>query len=187
MKTILGIVVGILILLGAAALAMATGFVQLPGSPQQTNVQGSPPLQPLSAQSSEKADVVVTLSERFFNRQLANSLTQGGQVQSAQIDLHPNNLANITATVQVSSGLRVTPNASVLMGAQDGRLVIEITKVDVAGLSVPNSLIEPQIAQLKQSAETQINRQLAELEKTTGLKLKSLATTENSLTLSFGG
>ena len=91
--------------------------------------------------------MVVTLSEGFFNKQITDNLPQGGQVQSAQIDLHPDNLANVTATVQVNSSLRLSPDAAVQMGVQDGRIVIDITKVDVGGLSVPSSLIEPQIAQ----------------------------------------
>jgi hypothetical protein len=46
-------------------------------------------------------------------------------------------------------------------------------------------LIEPQIAQIKTTAETELNRQFASMQAATGLKLQSLTSTEGSLTLSF--
>lgn len=185
MKVLGIVVVGILLLVCAGGVVFGMGLLPFSRDATQTNVQAQP-LQPLPTQSSDTADMVVTLSERFFNKQIADKMPAGGQVQNAEIDLHANNTANVTATVQVNSQVRVSPNASVQLGVQNGRIVVDITKVDVGGLALPNSMIEPQINQLKQTAENQLNSQLAQFEQTTGLKLQSLSTTENSLTVFFG-
>jgi hypothetical protein len=99
--------------------------------------------------------------------------------------LHANNLANVSATVQVNSLVRVTPNISLQLGVANGRIVINVLQVNVGGFGVPSSMIEPQIQQLKQNAEDDLNTQLAVLQNATGLKLQTLSTTENSLTLEF--
>lgn len=180
----------VLVVVGIVVVALLCGGVFLSGlfpgatPAPQTSVESSP-LQPLPAQAPETADMTVTLSERYFNTQLAQGLPQGGQVANAQIDLHANNQANVTATIQLNSAVRLTPDAAVQLNVQNGRIVFDVTKVDVGGFGVPNSLIEPQIAQLKQTAENQLNTQLAELERSMGLTLESMSTTENSLTLFF--
>lgn len=196
MKAIVGIVLGIVALLGIAGGAVATGVVRLPFSAPQTNVaaqlraqvpatvQSSPPLQPAVAQSSDSADMVVTLSERFLNRKIVEGMPQGGEVSNPQIDIHANALADFTATVRTGF-LTVTPRASVQLSVKNGRIVIDVLKVDVGGFGVPSSMIQPQIDELKATAETELNQQFADLEKSTGLKLQSLSTTENSLTLYF--
>jgi hypothetical protein len=195
-KAIAGILLGIVAVLGIAGGAIATGIVRLPFSPPETSVaaqiqaqvpatvQSSPPLQPASAQSTDGADMIVTLSERFLNRKIVEGMPQGDEISNPQIDLHADALADFTATVR-SGFLTVTPRASVRLAVQNGRIVIDVLNVDVGGFGVPSSMIQPQIDQLKATAETELNKQFADLEKTTGLKLHSLTTTENSLTLYF--
>jgi hypothetical protein len=195
-KVIVGILLGIVALLGIAGGAIATGIVRLPYSAPQTNVaaqvqaqvpvtvQSAPPLQPAVAQSSDGVDMVVTLSERFLNRKVVEGMPQDGEVSNPQIDLHTNSLADFGATVKTSF-LTVTPQASVQLSVKNGRVVIDVLKVDVGGLGVPSSMIQPEIDRLKATAESELNKQFADLDKTTGLKLYSLSTTENSLTLYF--
>ncbi len=184
MKVVGGVVIGILALLCIGATAVATGIVRAPFSAPQTLVQGAPALLPLSTQA-DGADMTVTLSERFLNKMVAEGMPKGGDVSNAQIDLHQGNRADVTAAVKTGF-VTLTPKAAVTFAVQNGRIVIEVQRVDVGGFGVPNSLIEPQIAQLKQTAERELNQKLAELEKTTGLTLQSLSTTENSMTLVFG-
>ncbi len=184
MKVIAGLVLGMLAVCGIGAGAVALGLIPSPITAPQRNVQGLPPLKPLA--QSNVADISVTLSERYLNQQLARGVAQDAQVSNTQMDLHANNLANISATVQVNSLLRVTPNISLQLGTANGRIVINVLQVNVGGFGVPSSLIEPQIQQLKQNTENDLNGQLIVLQNSTGLKLQTLSTTENSLTLEFG-
>ncbi len=185
MKIITGIIVGIVALVGIGGAAIATGIVRAPFSAPQTNIQAAPPLQLLLAQTPNNADMSVTLSERFLNKQIIKGIPNTGEISNAQLDLHAGDLADVTATVQVNRLLTVQPKISVKLAVQNGRIVIEVQRVDVGGIGIPDSLIQAQVAQLKQTAEEELNKQFAELEKSTGLKLHSLSTTENSLTLYF--
>lgn len=196
MKLIAGALLGLCALLGIAAGAVAMGIVHIPILNTETNVESSPPLQPLPApssppsqpppaQTSLNADMVLTLSERYVSKLLIQGLPQGGAVQNAQIDVRENNLADIQATVRVNESLTVKPTLSLALDVQAGRLVIDVQKVDLGGFGIPQSLIEPQIADLKQNTETELNRQLADFQKSTGLKLQALSTTNTGLTLYF--
>ncbi len=185
MKVITGIIVALLIVLCVGGLAVGAGFMFLNRAATSAGVQAMPPLQPLAAQATDNDDMVVTVSERYLNRQLTQNMPQSGQVSNVFLDLHAGQLANVSATVQVNSLLTLQPNATVQFGVADGRIQITVQKVEVGGFGVPSSFVEPQIAELETNAETKLNQQLAELEKTTGLKLSSLSTTENSLTLHF--
>lgn len=187
MKVLVTAIVGIIVLLGAAGAGVLAGIVPVRFGETQANFQGQvatvPPLQPLNAQVGG-ADMVITLSERFLNQQIGKGVPQTGEVSNAQIDLHSNSLANFTATVKTGF-LTVQPNATVQFSVQNSRIVIDVLKVDVGGFGVPSSLIQPQIDQLKLGAEAALNSQFADLQKNTGLKLQSVSTTENSLTLNF--
>lgn len=185
MKQLRIIVLGIVALVGIGACALAGTFITAPTATPQTSVQGAPPLQPAATQPSDNADMTVTLSERYLNRTIAQGLAQGGQVQSAELDIHSGAIVDVNAVVQVNSQLRLSPKVTMLLEVQNGRIVVTVQKVDVGGFGVPNSLIEPQVAQLKETAETNLNAQLANLAASTGLKLQVLSTTENSLTLFF--
>jgi hypothetical protein len=196
MKVIVTIVLGIVALLGVAGGAVATGIVRMPFAPPQTNVQAqlqaqiptsvqpSPPLQPQATQTTDGADMIVTLSERFLNRRIVEGMPQGGDVSDPRIDLHANDLANFTATVRTGF-LTLNPDASVKFSVQRGRIIVDVLKVDVGGFGVPNSMIQPQVDNLKATAEDELNEQFAEIQRSTGLTLKSLSTTENSLSLYF--
>jgi hypothetical protein len=182
-KALLVVIVGIFTFLCVGGVALATGVMQLPSTALQTNIQASPPLQPLNAQVANAPDMTVTLSERYMNLQMTKSMTNSAE-SNPQIDLHANNLADVSSTVRAGF-LTVRPKASVSFAVQNGRVVISVLRVDVGGFGVPSSLIEPQINSLKQNAETELNKQFANLQTTSGLKLQSLSTTENSLTLNF--
>lgn len=184
MKAIVGIVIGILALVGAGAGAVATGILQLPTATPQTNFQAAPPLQPLTAQPTAVPDMTITLSERFLNKRIGSALPTGGQVSNVQLDLQAGETALVSATLRTGF-LNVNLRATMKLAAQNGRIVIDIGQVDAGGFGVPSSLIEPQVAELKRTAETELNKQFAEMEKTQGVKLRTLTTTDNSLTLFF--
>ena len=189
MKFILGVVVGIVVLAGIAGGVILFGLVPVTRSPILTAVQGSvasaAALQPLAQQSTDNADMIITLSERFMNQQMTAGMTQGGGVENPQLDLHDGGAANFTGTVPVNALFKANINASLQFSVQNGSIVLDITNVDVGGFGVPSSLIQPQVDQIKSTAETQLNQQFSNLTASTGLHLQSLTTTENSLTLYF--
>jgi hypothetical protein len=126
----------------------------------------------------------VTIQETLLNAQIGAGVPEGGQISNPRVDLHPDNLADLTANV--NTGLIVLqPQVTIKLSAQDGRIVIDVLNIDVGGLGVPTALIEPQIVEIKRNAEDQLNRQFAELERTTGNKLQSITSTENELILRF--
>lgn len=196
MRVIAGALLALIALLGICAGAATLGFVTIPSLSTLTQVQSSPPLEPMPIQAptihdaeqsttNPNADLTLTLSERYLNKQLTQGLPRDGAVQNADLDIRANNLAELLATVEVNTSLTVKPKLSLALSVQNGRMVIDVKKIDVGGFNVPQSWIEPQIAELKETTEKEFNRQFAELEKSTGLKLLSLSTTKDTLTLRF--
>jgi|GEM_PF-2851719 len=184
MKVVVGAMLALLVL-GCAGGLVLLGVIPVRRTPSASDAHAVPPLQSLPAQTTDNHDMVVTLSERYLNRQLTKNMPQDGAATDVRLDLHEGNTANVSATIQLNSLLTVQPNASLKFNVVNGRITIEVTQVDVGGFGVPSSLIEPQITQVKANAESELNRQLADLQMTTGLKLQVLSTTENSLTLYF--
>jgi hypothetical protein len=126
----------------------------------------------------------VTIQEALLNIQIGAGVPEGGQISNPSINLLPDNLAELTANV--NTGLIVVkPKATLKLSAQDGRIVIDVLNIDVGGVALPSNVIEPQIAVIKRDAEDRLNQQFSELEKSTGLKLQSIRTTDNELILRF--
>jgi hypothetical protein len=186
MKILVGLAIGIVTFFVAiAGGVMAAGIAPL-GSISGTGiVQAAPPLQATPTPTAVSADMIITVSERFMNQEMVKGVPPGGQIQNPQVNLHAGQLADFTALVQLNAFMSVNPTVSVRFSVQNGRVVIDVLQVQVGGIGVPSSLIEPQIAQIKTTAETELNRQFAAMQAATGLQLKSLTTTEDSLTLSF--
>lgn len=176
MRFIAGCLVGAIALLGIGGSAIVLSGLVPPAAQ---------PMQAALAQSTPVSDMVVTLSERYLNYSLGKGLPAGGQVRDVQLDLHPNNLASATATIPINAFITVRPKATLRLGVGEGKVTIDVMQVDVGGLGIPNSLIEPQIDDLKRSAESQLNSQLSALAASSGLRLYALSTGENTLTLSF--
>lgn len=126
----------------------------------------------------------VSISESDLNQQLNQNLPPGGQVSNVFLDLHAENTASISATIQLNS-ITLQPTASLQAAVVNHRIAITVTRVRVGGFGVPSSMIEPQIADLKNMAERELNAQLEKLEQTTGFKLQAITTTENELRLYF--
>lgn len=185
---VLGIVLG----LGILACGMFSGVSGSNPSPTLTNVDVVPTVtalpiptrKSLPTQASIPNSQAFTLSESDLNQQLTRNLPQDGTVSNVHLDLHEGNTANVSATVRVNS-LTLQPDASVQVVVTDGRIAIDVLQVNVGGFGVPRSMIEPQIADLKTMAETELNKQLATLETNSGLKLRAITTTEDSMTLYF--
>lgn len=184
MKIIVGIVLGALIVLCAGAAAVATGVVPLTVPPPQTQVQASPPLQPLS-QSPIDADLTITLSERYLNKQISKGLPQGGSISDVVVDVRAGGNALVTATTRVNNFLTLRPQVTIQAGQQNGRIVITVLQVNAGGFNVPSSMIEPQIAQLKTDAENALNRALVDPQNAAGMTLREVSTTDNSFTVVF--
>ena len=184
MRAVGTVVLGIFAFIGIVACALGANAVVAPTATPQINVQGAP-LQPAPAQATDNADMTVTLSERYMNNNIARGLAQGGSVESAQLDIQSNAVVVIDAVMQVNSQLRLSPRVTTQLTAENGRIVVNVQNVNVGGFGVPSSLIEPQINQMKQNAETNLNTQLEKFTASSGLKLQALSTTENSLSLFF--
>lgn len=188
MRVFVTLVIGAIVVCGILGGAILTGIVRIPSSSSETSFQAQLPtltaLQPIPSQASDTADMTVTLSERFLNNQIALGVPATDQISNPQLDIHADNLADFSATVNTGF-FNVKPQATVKLAVQNARIVLDVQKVDVGGFGVPASLIQPQIDQLKQNAEAALNAQFAKLQATTGLKLQSLSTTENTLTLYF--
>ncbi|MBI4674738.1 MAG: hypothetical protein HY741_24090 [Chloroflexi bacterium] len=185
MKVIIGIGIAILALLCVGGIAIGAGLVLSNQAPTATDLQAMPPLQRLAAQATGNDDMIVTISERYLNRKMTQGSPQDSQVSNVRLDLHAGNIANVYATVQINALLTVQPNATVQFSVSNGRMQIKVQQVQVGGFGVPSNLVERQIAELQSNAETQLNQQLAEVEKGAGLKPSAVSTTENSLTLYF--
>lgn len=187
MKVLFTLVVGAIAVCGLLGGAVLAGIIHVPSgavSNFQAQLPTLPALQPLPAQASDTSDMTITLSERFLNNRIAIGVPSTAQISNAQLDLHAGNLADFSATVNTGF-INVNPKATVLLSVRNGRIVLDVQKVDVGGFGVPSSLIQPQIDQLKQTAETALNNEFAQLQASTGLTLQALSTTENSLTLYF--
>ncbi len=190
MKIITAFLFGILAVAGiggAAIVGLAPGM-----SSPQTRVAGVSVLQALATPTAvltptaaDNSDMVITLSERYLNQNIAQGIPQGGQVSNVQLDLHPGNTADLHATLKLNTFVTLQPKLALQLGIANGLVTIDVTSVDVGGFGVPSSLIQPQIDSFKAMASAQLNAQLTAMSQSTGLKLQSLTTTENSLTVSF--
>lgn len=138
----------------------------------------------LPIQPTTPGGQTVTISESDLNQQMNQNLPPGSEVSNVFLDLHPGNTANVRATLRLNS-LTLQPNASLKASVVNNRVSIEVTQVSVGGFGVPSSMIEPQIANLKNMAERELNSQLAQLEAETGYKLQAISTTETGMTLNF--
>ena len=183
MKTILVVFVGMLALVGFGACSLGSGIAQSPTAAPPTAVPVNRTAVPPAAPANGNAGTDFTLRESDLNQNIAQGLS-GGEISNAHIDIHPGELADVTATIS-TGGLNLSPKASVKISVQNGRMVLDVLNVEVGGFGVPSSLIEPQIAQVKQAAETELNKQFDTIRASSGLTLQSVTTNEGSLTLHF--
>ena len=182
MKVVFVILAGALAFAGACAIPFGIG--QAPPTVPPTAIVVSPPTQAPSAPSNGNGGTVFTLQESDLNQNIARGLGSG-EISNARIDIHPGERADFTATVN-AGGVSLNPTLSVQFSVQNGRIVIDVLDVNVGGFGVPTNLIEPQIAQLEQTAETELNRQLDQIRANSGLVLQSISTSEDSMMLQFG-
>jgi hypothetical protein len=124
------------------------------------------------------------ITEQELNAQIAAGVPQGGDISNPRVDLHPGEVADFTADLRTNFGV-LTPRASVRFSVRNGRVVMDVLGVDVGGMALPASLIQPQVDNLKATAEAELNRQLDAIRASGGLTLQSLRTTEDTLTVYF--
>ncbi len=186
MKIVKMVALGIVALLGVLGCSVFSGVAENPAPTRIVIVEPTvtplplPTTMPTPAPNAQ----VFTVTESDLNQQLGQNLPSDGQVSNVFLDLHPGNVANVSATLRLNS-LTLQPNAAIKVNVANNRISIDVTQVSVSGLGVPGSMIQPQIDNLKALAENQLNRQLETLEQNTGFKLQSVNTTEDSLTLYF--
>jgi hypothetical protein len=186
MKRMQVFVLGVLLVVGALGCEFLSDAVESNPTPP-TAVLVVPTLPPPTVAPvapTQPGAQSVTISESDLNQQLNQNLPSGGEVSNVFLDLHEGNTASVRATIRLNS-LTLQPNASLKASVVNNRVSIEVTQVSVGGFGVPTSMIEPQIANLKNMAERELNSQLATLEANTGFKLQSIRTTETDMTLFF--
>jgi hypothetical protein len=106
MKLIVGFMVGVLVFVVAiAGGVMAVGVPPLDSMAGPALAQAAPPAQATPTPTVAPADMIITLSERFMNQEMAKGVPPGGQIQNPQLDLHAGELADFTALVQVNTFL----------------------------------------------------------------------------------
>lgn len=183
MKTIYFALLGIFALAGIGACALATTAAPTSLPPTVPAAASAVPPSPIVTQPNQATGSIFTLSESDLNAQIAQGISQG-EISNAHIDLLPNNLADFSATLRTGN-LTLEPKISIELAVQNGQIVINVLKIEVGGFGLPSSLIETQIAQIKQTAETELNSQLAKVKSRTGMTLQSLSTTQDELVLTF--
>jgi hypothetical protein len=172
MKLLIGVVLGALVMLCVAG-----------GALLWTATSAGPAAAPAPLQ--DDADVALVLSERYLSRQVALGIPPSEQIQNPQLDLNEGNTAELSATVRVSSFITARIRVAIAFAARDGRIGITVRNVDLGSLNLPTEMIAPQLREIEQASEGELNRQLQDLEASTGLRLQSLETTEDSLKLNL--
>lgn len=165
-------VASVLVVLGAVAWATA--------SPRHGGttpaVRGSAPA---------GAAMQITISENLLATQIGAANPDSG-LRSPTLDILPDNRARLTGTFSaVLFGLTLTlrPAFEMSLGVADGHVVVNIENVEVAGLQLPRSALEPEMAVLKLALEKQVNEAVERLTGATKLRLTGIRTTDDSLIL----
>ena len=177
--------------LGIGCLGALIGlFLAVPlavGAELLANPQGATnPVVPAS--QSVQPDVTVVASAAFVNTQFQAALKQSKLANQGTIAFAAPNLARIAMPVDVTLlGQSLTVDATVSLHAlaQNGRIVVVVDAVDVAGFNVAESLVQQPVEQSRVLLEDEINRLMQQTLKGTGLVLVNVTATSDNVSLSF--
>ena len=172
----LGALIGLLL-----AVPLAVG-AELFASPRGT----SNPVIP-SAQASQP-DITVVASAAFVNTHFQAALKQSKLANQGTIAFAAPNSARIAMPVDVNLlGQSLTVDATVSLHAlaQNGRIVVIVDSVDVAGFGFAGSLVKQPVEQARVLLEDEINRLMQQTLKGTGLVLVNVAAAPDNVTLEF--
>jgi hypothetical protein len=172
----LGALLGLVL---AVPLAVGAGLVV---SPRGTN---HPALQ---SSESGQPDIAVVASAAFLNTQFQGVLKQSKLANQGTLTFAAPNSARIAMPVNVNllgQSLTVDATVSLHAVAQNGRIVVVVDAVDVAGLNFAGSLVQQPVEQARAVLEDEINRLMQQTLRGTGLVLVNLTAAPDNVTLQF--
>jgi hypothetical protein len=172
LSALLGLVFGVILTVGAG-LFLSIGAASNPGMPP------APSGQP---------DVTVVTSAAFLNTQFQAALKQGNLARQGTITFAAPNAARIAMPVDVTLlGQTIAVDATVSLHAiaQNGRIVVAVDKVDVAGVNAAAPLVKQPVERARLLLEDQINFLMQQAVKGTGLVLVNVTAAPDNVTLQF--
>lgn len=158
-----------------------------------------PPVPEEEAPAEETAAAVrITVAETYVDAQLEKQLDQMGplsnqpnvqvELQDPDLDLLPENVADLTATVAVrfyGIFFSLRPTASVSFGVEDDQVAVSVDRIAIGNVGLPLGLVAPQLDAFETNVRQQLAVALQQVREATDLRLTTITTTEESLTLDF--
>lgn len=132
------------------------------------------------------ADVSITVSAALLNTQLQQVVRQSGLAKQASVSLAAPNVVRAAMVVDTNVlGQRLSVNATVTLrvSVQSGRIVLAVEKIDVGGVTIPQSMLASLVEQLRKQAEDEINRAAQRSLQGTGLRIVGVRMTASTLTV----
>lgn len=140
-------------------------------------------------------DLRVSIAEKYAQKEMLASLQADKTLQKPVLDFQPGNRIRASATVvtpvprevPVLGGQTITVRPTIVLTFQvvSNRMVVAIESVDLGGLALPRSVVEPQLEQIRKEIESQANQTIQRAVAGTNLKLVAGSTTEDSLVVDF--
>ncbi len=180
MRTLVGFILGLVVGILMAACGVG-GYLFMSTSSSVAAIPTTP---------TGQADVAIAVSESYINQQMQASLKkQGLAISNPTLDLHAPNLATASGdfTFQVLGiPITVRPTINMHFVVNNGKVTFEIDQVDVSGFTIPQDLVNAQAANFKQVAEAELNAQVQDALKGSGLNVLSVEATETALVVKLG-
>jgi LmeA-like phospholipid-binding len=130
-------------------------------------------------------DLTVTISQSYLNDELRAGLAARGlNTSELAVKLHAPNQADASMTLNLKllgQSFSVRPQATFHFGVSQGAIQIVLDRVNVAGFSVPQSVVNQQLGDLQRYAQDQLNAEVERTLANTGLHVIGVETTENDL------
>ena len=169
---LLGLLLGVPLALGADLIA----------GPHTTSNASVPAFQ------ASQSDITVVASAAFINTQFQAALKQSKFANQGTITFAAPNSARIAMPVDVNllgQALTVDTTVSLHALAQNGRIVVVVDTVDVAGFGFAGSLVKQPVEEARVLLEDEINRIMQQTLKGTGLVLVNVTAALDNVTLQF--
>ena len=169
---LLGLILGVILTI-AAGLFFGTGVASNPVVPP------APSGQP---------DVTVVTSAAFLNTQFQTALKQSKLANQGMIAFASPNSARIAMPIDVTvlgQALSANTTVSLHVIVQNGRIVVVVDSVDVAGMNGAGALVKQPVEKARALLEDQINRLMQQTLKGTGLVLVNVTAATDNVTLQF--
>jgi uncharacterized protein YpmS len=135
--------------------------------------------------------VHVSVDASYLNQELGTLMaTQPGFTNAKpELQLKSPNVAVLTANLPVElngTTLKVRPTVTMQFTVENGEVKTNVTNISMGVLSVPTSLIKPQIDQMESALENSANRALSSALAGSGLKLYNVSTSPTALIMDLG-